>query len=96
MKTSALGNIGTCQKTSKCNSLDGIIRSNLCPDDPADVKCCFYPECNGSNICKKDTLPCSGSYSTGDCPGPKGYRCCNERLPPICGRGVKDRRCIII
>ncbi|TDZ67332.1 putative secreted protein [Colletotrichum trifolii] len=92
--TDSKGNIGTCQKTSKCKSLDGTIRSNLCPNDPNDVKCCLYPECNSNGICKKDTLSCSGSYSTGDCPGPKGYRCCNERKPPLCTRGDKGRRCI--
>ncbi|KAL0940318.1 glycoside hydrolase family 24 protein [Colletotrichum truncatum] len=90
------GNIGTCQLTSKCNKLDGTIVKNLCPNDPDNVRCCFYPSCNGNGICKKDTLSCAGAYSTGDCPGPKGYRCCNKELkPPICGRGENDRRCIV-
>ncbi|OHE99972.1 hypothetical protein CORC01_04619 [Colletotrichum orchidophilum] len=58
------GNYGTCQKTSKCSSLNGYTKTGLCPNDPADVKCCFYPDCNSNGFCQKDTLSCSGSYST--------------------------------
>ncbi|KAF9874465.1 glycoside hydrolase family 24 protein [Colletotrichum karsti] len=91
------GNYGTCQTTSKCNSLDGTYTSNLCPNDPANVKCCFFPKCNSTGRCQKDSLSCGGGYTTGDCPGPTHYRCCNAaKKPPICPRGTLGRRCIPI
>ncbi|KAK2058196.1 hypothetical protein LY76DRAFT_514754, partial [Colletotrichum caudatum] len=90
------GNYGTCQKVSKCDSLNGYTKTNLCPNDPDDAKCCFYPDCNSIGFCQRNSLSCSGTYSTGDCPGPAGYRCCNLRTgkPPICSRDGKVRRCI--
>lgn len=39
--------------------------NNKCPNDPANVKCCLYPDCKTeSGICKKDSLSCPGGYVT--------------------------------
>ncbi|KAF0325235.1 hypothetical protein GQ607_007562 [Colletotrichum asianum] len=94
--TDSNGNVGTCQKTSKCSSLNGLTVNNKCPNDPANVKCCLYPDCKTeSGICKKDSLSCPGGYVTGECPGKAHYRCCKwAQKPPICTRGDKGRRCI--
>ncbi|KAI3555185.1 hypothetical protein CABS02_04633 [Colletotrichum abscissum] len=94
LKNTSTASTNAYSKTSKCSSLNGYTKTNLCPNDPADVKCCFYPDCNSNGYCQKDTLSCSGTYSTGDCPGPSGYRCCNVRKPPICSRGDRTKRCI--
>ncbi|EFQ31150.1 uncharacterized protein GLRG_06294 [Colletotrichum graminicola M1.001] len=90
------GNYGTCQKVNKCKSLNGYTKTDLCPNDPDDVKCCFYPDCNSNGFCQRDSLSCSGTYFTGDCSGSTTYRCCNLRTgkPPICSRDEKTRRCI--
>ncbi|GKT52289.1 uncharacterized protein ColSpa_12470 [Colletotrichum spaethianum] len=58
------GNYGTCQKVTKCKSLNGYTKTNLCPNDPDDVKCCFYPDCNSNGFCQRDSISCSGTYST--------------------------------
>lgn len=62
------GNVGTCQKTSWCNSRKGTYKSDLCPKDPENVKCCFEPNCweNGIGHCQLDSLDCFpfGRYKT--------------------------------
>jgi len=38
------------------------------------------PNCNGQ--CQDNSLPCSGSYQSGDCPGPNNIQCCTGSGPP--------------
>jgi hypothetical protein len=40
---------GTCEKNSWCDSRQGVHDiHNLCPNDPDDVMCCFYPLCDNN------------------------------------------------
>ncbi|WDK10605.1 hypothetical protein CGRA01v4_01884 [Colletotrichum graminicola] len=90
------GNYGTCQKVNKCKSLNGYTKTDLCPNDPDDVKCCFYPDCNSNGFCQRDSLSCSGTYFTAWFLDAELGQCCNLRTgkPPICSRDEKTRRCI--
>ncbi|KAF4628141.1 hypothetical protein G7Y89_g10006 [Cudoniella acicularis] len=72
---------GTCELTSWCadhHGSDSIV--GLCPKDPNDVRCCFYPDCVGhSGKCDiLGDLGCVGSYVAGYCPGPDDYECCTS------------------
>ena len=40
---------GICVKTSDCDKYGGTYISGLCPDDPANVKCCYVNTCDSSH-----------------------------------------------
>ncbi|KAI6350974.1 hypothetical protein MCOR25_010237 [Pyricularia grisea] len=69
---------GTCQTTSWCKGRKGQQPvTGACPNDPDNVKCCIFPECEGDvgmgcfleSECYTYTHP-------GLCPGPSNYKCC--------------------
>ncbi|PMD31741.1 hypothetical protein L207DRAFT_519090 [Hyaloscypha variabilis F] len=78
--------IGTCELNSWCNANSGRHNiANLCPNDPDDVMCCFYPLCDGgTGYCMDASLPNAGFdchhdggvLRQGYCPGPDNYECC--------------------
>lgn len=79
---------GVCIHTADCTSKGGTYRSNYCPQDPADVKCCTKTPCvSGPNVilshCVWSNKPypygCSSGYTAaGHCPGPANFLCCLE------------------
>lgn len=55
--------------------------TGYCPNDPSDVKCCLSKSCTdtsgSSGICLNNPgSSCSGSFITGQCPGPTDVQCC--------------------
>ncbi|KAN0104236.1 hypothetical protein V8E51_009981 [Hyaloscypha variabilis] len=75
--------VGTCELTSWCSDNKGYDKiSNLCPNDPDDVKCCFSPLCyHGQGSCEDKAtftqcVKLGGHYLAGYCPGPTDYQCC--------------------
>ncbi|EAU82386.2 hypothetical protein CC1G_06696 [Coprinopsis cinerea okayama7 len=69
---------GTCLHTSTCANGGGGSFSGYCPNDPADVRCCFKrcPDTLGSGRCRPVASCPSGRTLTGYCPGPSTVRCC--------------------
>ncbi|KAL5375129.1 hypothetical protein DPSP01_011442 [Paraphaeosphaeria sporulosa] len=54
---------GICVKTSTCASYGGTTISGHCPNDPADVKCCYVNTCDhshpqGYSYCAWTNHPC--------------------------------------
>ncbi|KAL6713718.1 hypothetical protein ACLMJK_008210 [Lecanora helva] len=84
------GTPGVCVKISDCAAADGSFRSGLCPNDPADVKCCIKPECGSGGNCRS-TSTCDGTTKAGLCPGPDNFKCCvpggGDSPPPPAGGG---------
>lgn len=75
---------GKCLKTSACK---GITYNNLCPEDPANVKCCVVKSCKtneGPGTCKsKSRNKCSvGDFIPGACPGSSDIQCCVPGVKP--------------
>lgn len=74
---------GKCLKTTNCL---GITYNNLCPKDPANVKCCVVKACQskaGNGICRsKSRNGCSGTFIPGACPGSSDIQCCVKNAKP--------------
>ncbi|KAI6912618.1 hypothetical protein D0869_04229 [Hortaea werneckii] len=79
---------GTCIHTKDCRNSFTI--TNLCPDDPADVKCCLTKQCEDAagngGVClnnpKTAATSCDGTFVKNRCPGPKDVQCCVFDAPP--------------
>ncbi|KAI4229102.1 MAG: hypothetical protein L6R40_008075, partial [Gallowayella cf. fulva] len=83
------GTPGVCIKTTDCAQADGSFRSNFCPNDPINVKCCIKPECGSGGNCRS-TSTCKGTPKTNLCPGPANFQCCEPSKggsPPAPGGG---------
>ncbi|WOO76444.1 uncharacterized protein LOC62_01G000066 [Vanrija pseudolonga] len=76
---------GVCVWTSECHGAYGQTGKPIpgaCPNDPADVQCCFAPSCMWvrDNLCPgDDTVKCAPTgwcfnFATGECPGGPGFR----------------------
>ncbi|CCX15947.1 hypothetical protein FPQ18DRAFT_404552 [Pyronema domesticum] len=92
---------GKCGKASTCG---GITYNNLCPNDPADVKCCLEltckPSSGGSGLCRsKSRNGCSGgTFVAGACPGSADIACCvkggsTSPNPPSTGPKIPANKC---
>ena len=65
----------------------GFTAKNLCPNDPAGVKCCINQSCTSESgeagTCLNNPGPtCAGTFVTGRCPGPDDVQCCVGNSPP--------------
>ena len=69
---------GVCVKTTACSSSGGTTSNNGCPSDPADVKCCAKPRCGASGSNCRWSSDCGGTSTTGQCPGPNAFKCCQS------------------
>ncbi|KAF8472843.1 hypothetical protein BDZ91DRAFT_715892 [Kalaharituber pfeilii] len=72
---------GVCVATADCTSGGGTYHSGYCPNDPEDVKCCTKTVCGQNGNCRW-TSQCSGTIVSNLCPGPNGFKCC-QNAPPI-------------
>ncbi|XP_072023002.1 uncharacterized protein [Amphiura filiformis] len=98
------GCVGKCIATSKCPGNHYI--SNLCPNKPADVKCCFTA--NSDSQCTSGfsdghciaTSQCpNNDYVSNYCPTkPPGVKCCRSKPTDTCpndgcGSSLKTKAC---
>ncbi|EHA46691.1 hypothetical protein MGG_18077 [Pyricularia oryzae 70-15] len=69
---------GTCQTTKWCKGRNGQQPvTGACPNDPADVKCCLFPDCeDGVGMGCFLESECYTYTHPGLCPGPSNYKCC--------------------
>ncbi|KAF9450541.1 glycoside hydrolase family 24 protein [Macrolepiota fuliginosa MF-IS2] len=71
---------GTCISTSTCSSGGGTYASGYCPNDPADVKCCYKTSCGSGGNCRWTSQCTTGNTASelpaGLCPGPTDFNCC--------------------
>lgn len=58
----------------------GFTVDGACPNDPADVKCCFIETCVDSSgspgLCQNTASACDGIFVSNQCPGPNDVQCC--------------------
>jgi len=73
---------GACINTAECSRHGGTYRSGLCPNDPANVKCCFVQKVmtlpNGKHrkgTCR-NVWDCNSNRVPGYCPGPSTVQLC--------------------
>ncbi|KAJ3413933.1 hypothetical protein HDV05_007301 [Chytridiales sp. JEL 0842] len=68
---------GVCVSTGACKAAGGSFKSNFCPNDPEDIKCCEKSCSSGgkSGVCKF-VSQCGGTTVTGLCPGGNDFKCC--------------------
>lgn len=71
------GSDGICITTSSCTAAGGTYKSNFCPKDPANVKCCEKSCSSGGKYgtCKF-TNKCAGIVVSNLCPGGTEFKCC--------------------
>ena len=68
---------GWCTNTSTCTSKGGSYVSNLCPNDPANVKCCRKSVAvNGQSGRCLAIQSCTTSTLSGHCPGGSNVKLC--------------------
>jgi len=76
------GKKGVCVKISDCTRNDGIYYNGLCPDDPADIKCCFkdvylsHLNPPRTGYCVPEESCDNGGFLPGLCPGDKTVKLC--------------------
>ncbi|KAJ3558852.1 hypothetical protein NP233_g11412 [Leucocoprinus birnbaumii] len=70
------GTPGVCLSTSTCSSGGGTYASGFCPNDPADIKCCYKTSCSTGGNCRWTSQCSSGNTLSGLCPGPSDFKCC--------------------
>lgn len=88
---------GVCVTKSSCTSAGGTYYNNLCPNDPANVKCCRKNVCRPSGTSKtgvcKFASQCNGDVYSGVCPGGSNFKCCVPKsttpVNPGSGTGAK-------
>ncbi|WQF77035.1 hypothetical protein CDEST_02049 [Colletotrichum destructivum] len=71
------GKAGVCITASSCTSNGGTTINGACPADPATVKCCYKVPCGAAGNCRW-TSDCASSSTSGQCPGPSDFKCCQS------------------
>ncbi|PNS19085.1 hypothetical protein CAC42_1821 [Sphaceloma murrayae] len=69
---------GVCVTTTNCANAGGDSFVGFCPGTPNNVRCCIKADCSGSrSACLWTSQGCKGgTFLTGLCPGPAGFKCC--------------------
>jgi len=70
---------GVCVSTASCTKAGGTYKNGLCPNDPADIKCCNKSKCvapNGKVGSCMFTSACKGTTYSNLCPGGSDFKCC--------------------
>jgi len=71
---------GVCMEASACTAGGGTTISGACPWDSATVKCCSKKPCLSGDSTSRCAWQsdCPGTSSSGLCPGPSQFKCCNS------------------
>jgi len=82
---------GVCVSTSSCTRDGGTYVSGLCPNDPANIKCCNKPKCVTNTglvgTCEFTKYCTNGKVYAGYCPGGSDFRCCvTDQIPEKPGK----------
>jgi hypothetical protein len=95
---------GICIHTKTCTDHGGVYASGWCPDDPADVKCCYVNTCDpdhgdGYSYCEWTDHKCptagkSGVFKSGELIGTLGKKECVLMGLGLCPGG-KDYKCCV-